>query len=131
VAIIDLRNFKLSNYGKMPNTDQNTGSTPVASNQNPATDEFDLGMLSQDNSSSNKTSDSSIETAPTVSEETPVITTNSSLDFNLDLPDSYAEDSNSNQSENKTEEPAAAPVVDSVAPDTSAENNSEAKAEES
>ena len=115
----------------MPNTDQNTGSTPVASNQNPATDEFDLGMLSQDNSSSNETSDSSIETAPTVSEETPVITTNSSLDFNLDLPDSYAEDPNSNQSENKTEEPAAAPVVDSVAPDTSAENNSEAKAEES
>ena len=115
----------------MPNTDQNTGSTPVASNQNPATDEFDLGMLSQDNSSSNVTTDSSIETAPTVSEETPVITTNSSLDFNLDLPDSYAEDSNSNQSENKTEEPAAAPVVDSVAPDTSADNNSEAKAEES
>ena len=61
----------------------------------------------------------------------PVITTNSSLDFNLDLPDSYAEDSNSNQSENKTEEPAAAPVVDIVAPDTSADNNSGAKAEES
>ena len=94
----------------MPSTDKKAGTTPVpSSNQVTQNDEFDLGIVS----SAPQVSD---EATNPSSEENTVAQTNDSLDFNLDLPDSYADTPTEKaaSSEKATEEEKS---VESAIPD--------------
>ncbi|MBQ9553530.1 hypothetical protein IJU97_00765 [bacterium] len=94
----------------MPSTDKKAGTTPVpSSNQATQNDEFDLGIVSS-------TPQASDEATNPSSEENTVAQTNDSLDFNLDLPDSYADTPTEKaaSSEKATEEEKS---VESAIPD--------------
>lgn len=90
----------------MPNTDQTAQATSASSNnQAPVADEFDLGMLAPDNSETQTEESIAPDSEKTSTEETSTVeSSDNSLDFNMDLPDSY--------SENKPEETPATPIAE-------------------
>ena len=90
----------------MPNTDQTAQATSGSSNnQAPIADEFDLGMLAPDNSETQTEESIAPDSEKTSTEETSTVeSSDNSLDFNMDLPDSY--------SENKPEETPATPIAE-------------------